>query len=218
MAAPCVRMASRPLSLFVSCFSRTAVRSTGIRPLCTSGVCRATLQSKTVTERAGSPWNLVAAVCLQRLPVISAELSPIEQQFRHMMQQVGLFVGDDGDDSHHSDVAPGHALQLWVTAHLGVTESGWQVNFLLTCAHCCRNDRLPFTVVFRSAQNTFYMFIVFWNLPRHRKLISCFLYFLSIDRSKNLCLTSLNIACLEIVELLCRVELFSFSQLFVIEI
>ncbi|XP_026233784.1 39S ribosomal protein L46, mitochondrial isoform X2 [Anabas testudineus] len=88
MAAPCRRMASRPLSLFLSCFNRTAVVKTGFRPVCSTSVCQTTLQTKIVTERASSPWTLMAAVCLQRLPVISAELSPIEKEFRHMMQQI----------------------------------------------------------------------------------------------------------------------------------
>lgn len=41
-------------------------------------------------ERGSSPWALTAAVCLQRLPVISADYSPIEQQFKQMMQQIEL--------------------------------------------------------------------------------------------------------------------------------
>ncbi|XP_029000693.1 39S ribosomal protein L46, mitochondrial isoform X2 [Betta splendens] len=88
MAAPCRRMASRPLSLFVSCLSRTTVRETGLRLFRSTPVCRATPQSKAVTE--SSPWTLMAAACLQRLPVISADLNPIEQQFAHLMQQMEL--------------------------------------------------------------------------------------------------------------------------------
>ncbi|XP_070765501.1 large ribosomal subunit protein mL46 [Enoplosus armatus] len=90
MAAPCRRMASRSLLQFVSCFSRTAVGNTGLRQFSGTSVCRATLQTKSVTERASSPWKLMAAVCLQRLPVISTDLSPIEQQFRQMMRQMEL--------------------------------------------------------------------------------------------------------------------------------
>ncbi|XP_054474009.1 39S ribosomal protein L46, mitochondrial isoform X2 [Anoplopoma fimbria] len=90
MAAPCRRMASRPLLQFLSCFSRTAVGNAGFRQLSSTSVCRATLQTQTVTETARSPWTLMAAVCLQRLPVISASCSPIEQQFSQMMQQMEL--------------------------------------------------------------------------------------------------------------------------------
>ncbi|XP_035538173.1 39S ribosomal protein L46, mitochondrial isoform X2 [Morone saxatilis] len=89
MAAPCRRMASRSLVHFL-CFSRTAVGNTGFRPLSCSSVCRATLETKSVTERASSPWCLTAAVCLQRLPVITAEYSPMEQQYRDMIQQIEL--------------------------------------------------------------------------------------------------------------------------------
>ncbi|XP_040892994.1 39S ribosomal protein L46, mitochondrial isoform X2 [Toxotes jaculatrix] len=90
MAAPCRRMASRPLLQLLSCFSRTAVGNTGFRPFSGTSLCRATLQTKSVTERASSPWTLMAAVCLQRLPVISAELTPLEQRFRQMVQQMEL--------------------------------------------------------------------------------------------------------------------------------
>ncbi|XP_071344391.1 large ribosomal subunit protein mL46 isoform X2 [Trachinotus anak] len=90
MAAPCGRMASRTLLQFVSCFSRTAVGSTGFRRFSGTALCRATLQTKAVTESVSSPWTLMAAVCLQRLPVVSADRSPIEQRFWQMMQQMEL--------------------------------------------------------------------------------------------------------------------------------
>ncbi|XP_031704395.1 large ribosomal subunit protein mL46 isoform X2 [Anarrhichthys ocellatus] len=90
MAAPCRRMASRSLLQVLSCFSRTAVRNAGFRPFSSTSVCRATLTTQSVTERARSPWTLMAAVCLQRFPVISADCTPIEQQFRQMMRQMEL--------------------------------------------------------------------------------------------------------------------------------
>ncbi|KAM4593446.1 large ribosomal subunit protein mL46 isoform 2-T2 [Odontesthes bonariensis] len=90
MAAPCRRMASRFFVQFLSSFSRTPVGRAGCRQFSISSVCRATPQSKVVTERTSSPWTLMAAVCLQRLPVISADCSPIEQQFKQMMQQMEL--------------------------------------------------------------------------------------------------------------------------------
>ncbi|XP_051234987.1 39S ribosomal protein L46, mitochondrial isoform X2 [Dicentrarchus labrax] len=90
MAAPCRRMASRSLVQFISCFSRTAVGNTGFRPFSCSSVRRATLETKSVPERARSPWSLTAAVCLQRLPVITADYTPMEQLFRDMIQQVEL--------------------------------------------------------------------------------------------------------------------------------
>ncbi|KAE8297391.1 39S ribosomal protein L46, mitochondrial [Larimichthys crocea] len=85
MSASCGRMASRGLVRFVS-----RVSSSGLRPLSSTSVCRATLQNKHVTDKATSPWTLMAAVCLQRLPVISSDLSPIEQQFKHMLSQMEL--------------------------------------------------------------------------------------------------------------------------------
>ncbi|KAK9543058.1 hypothetical protein VZT92_000870 [Zoarces viviparus] len=90
MAAPCRRMATRSLLQFLSCFSRTAVGNAGFRQFSSTSVCRATLMTQSVTESARSPWTLMAAVCLQRLPVISADCTPIEQQFRQMMRQMEL--------------------------------------------------------------------------------------------------------------------------------
>ncbi|XP_026149713.1 large ribosomal subunit protein mL46 isoform X2 [Mastacembelus armatus] len=89
MAALCGRTASWSLSRFRSGFSRAALGS-GCRQAFSTSVDRATLQPQNATERASSPWTLKAAVCLQRLPVISADCSPIEQRFRHMMQQMEL--------------------------------------------------------------------------------------------------------------------------------
>ncbi|KAM7015845.1 large ribosomal subunit protein mL46 isoform 1-T1 [Tautogolabrus adspersus] len=88
MAAPCRRMASRSLLQFLSGFRRTAVGKPGLRVFFGTSACRATLQTKAVPDRASSPWTLMAAVCLQRLPVISVDCSPIEQQFKEMLLQM----------------------------------------------------------------------------------------------------------------------------------
>lgn len=90
MAAPCGRMASRSFLTFVSSFHRTAVRQKQCRQFFSTSFCRATLHTQAVTERADSPWALMAAVCLQRLPVISADFVPIEEQFKQMLSQVRL--------------------------------------------------------------------------------------------------------------------------------
>ncbi|XP_034004788.1 39S ribosomal protein L46, mitochondrial [Trematomus bernacchii] len=90
MAAPCRRMAGRSLLQFLSSFSRTSVSNSGFRQFSSTSVCRGSNQAQHVEERASSPWTLMAAVCLQRLPVISAESNPIEQQFRDMMIQMEL--------------------------------------------------------------------------------------------------------------------------------
>eukprot|EP00064_Thunnus_orientalis_P000621 superscaffoldBa00000033_g622 len=83
-------MASRSLIQFMACFGRTAAGNSVFRQFSGSPVCRATLQTNMLTERPSSPWSLTAAVCLQRLPVISADSSPIEQQVTTMMQQMEL--------------------------------------------------------------------------------------------------------------------------------
>ncbi|KAM7423667.1 hypothetical protein PAMA_000158 [Pampus argenteus] len=97
MAAPCRRMASRSLLQFVTRFGRTSTGKPMFRQFSDSPVCRATLQTNVLTERATSPWRLTAAVCLLRLPVISADCSPIEQQFTAMMQEVELEKSLMGD-------------------------------------------------------------------------------------------------------------------------
>ncbi|CAJ1048712.1 Hypothetical predicted protein [Xyrichtys novacula] len=88
MSAPCGRMASRSLFQFLSTFGRTALGNSGLRHFSGTSARRVTAQSKVETERASSPWTLVAAVCLRRLPVISADCSPIEEEVRGMLQQV----------------------------------------------------------------------------------------------------------------------------------
>ncbi|XP_057195447.1 39S ribosomal protein L46, mitochondrial isoform X1 [Triplophysa rosa] len=42
------------------------------------------------TASVGSPWTLHGAVCLQRLPVISQDRNPIEEEFSGLMQQMEL--------------------------------------------------------------------------------------------------------------------------------
>ncbi|XP_029284554.1 large ribosomal subunit protein mL46 [Cottoperca gobio] len=90
MAAPCRRMAGRSLSQFLSCFSRTSVGNTGFRQFSNTSVCRESRKTENVTESARSPWTVMAAVCLQRLPVITADCSPMEQQFGQMINQMEL--------------------------------------------------------------------------------------------------------------------------------
>ncbi|XP_069029496.1 large ribosomal subunit protein mL46 isoform X1 [Embiotoca jacksoni] len=85
MAVPCGRTASRPLLQILSCFSGTTSRQ-----FSRTCVCRAARQTQIVTERVRSPWTLMAAVCLQRLPVISADCSPVEQRVEQMMHQMEL--------------------------------------------------------------------------------------------------------------------------------
>ncbi|XP_057704528.1 39S ribosomal protein L46, mitochondrial [Corythoichthys intestinalis] len=90
MAAPCGRVASRPLLCFLSHYERTPVANCGFRPFSNSSFCRAIMRRRLAPETPRSPWTLMAAVCLQRPPVISADLSPLEQRFARMMQQMEL--------------------------------------------------------------------------------------------------------------------------------
>ncbi|MEQ2315462.1 hypothetical protein AMECASPLE_022694 [Ameca splendens] len=83
-------MVSRSFPQLLTCFNRTAVGSAGCRRFSITPPGRATPQSSTAVERVTSPWTLMAAVCLQRLPVITADCSPIEQRFKQMMQQMEL--------------------------------------------------------------------------------------------------------------------------------
>ncbi|XP_033846137.2 39S ribosomal protein L46, mitochondrial [Periophthalmus magnuspinnatus] len=91
MAAPCGRMVSRSVIQFFCTFSRPKSRNVGFRQFGISSACRVTLKTKSVSETASpSPYGLAAAVYLQRLPVISADCSPIEQSFKDMMHQIEL--------------------------------------------------------------------------------------------------------------------------------
>ncbi|XP_061558015.1 39S ribosomal protein L46, mitochondrial [Phycodurus eques] len=90
MAAHCGMMASRPLLRYLPRFERTPVANCGVRPFSKSSLCRSNLRNKLAVERQHSPWTLMAAVYLQRPPVISADLNPVEQRFAQMMQQMEL--------------------------------------------------------------------------------------------------------------------------------
>ncbi|XP_077419742.1 large ribosomal subunit protein mL46 [Vanacampus margaritifer] len=90
MAAPCGRMASQPLLRYLSGFERTPAANCVFRAFSNSPLCLSNLRNKLVPETPRSPWTLMAAVCLQRPPVISAELSPVEQRYARLMQQMEL--------------------------------------------------------------------------------------------------------------------------------
>ncbi|XP_077376356.1 large ribosomal subunit protein mL46 [Festucalex cinctus] len=90
MAAPCVRVASQPLLRYLSGFERTTAANCAFRTFSNSSNCLSNLRRKLAPETPRSPWTLMAAVCLQRPPVISAELSPMEQRFARLMQQMEL--------------------------------------------------------------------------------------------------------------------------------
>ncbi|XP_070986326.1 large ribosomal subunit protein mL46-like [Oncorhynchus clarkii lewisi] len=90
MAAPCSRMASRPIWQFITNVRRTGLKHTGVRQISLGSACRAATQTRSKTESVASPWKLYGAVCLQRLPVISQERNPIEDQFAELMHQMEL--------------------------------------------------------------------------------------------------------------------------------
>ncbi|XP_037102508.1 39S ribosomal protein L46, mitochondrial [Syngnathus acus] len=88
MAAPCGRMASLPLKRYFFCFGRTPVVNCMFRSFSNSSHYCSILRKKLAPETPRSPWTLMAAVCLQRPPVISADLNPLEQRFARLMQQM----------------------------------------------------------------------------------------------------------------------------------
>ncbi|XP_034040362.1 39S ribosomal protein L46, mitochondrial [Thalassophryne amazonica] len=90
MAAPCRGMVCRRLRQLMHVFWRTATENVAFRPLSSTSSCQSTSHTQSVKQRTGSPWSLMAAVCLQRLPVISAELNDVEERFNRLMRQMEL--------------------------------------------------------------------------------------------------------------------------------
>lgn len=41
-------------------------------------------------SRNGSPWRLLGALCLQRPPLVSKPLTPLQEEMASLLQQVGL--------------------------------------------------------------------------------------------------------------------------------
>ncbi|KAK3533645.1 hypothetical protein QTP70_023966 [Hemibagrus guttatus] len=80
MAAPCWRYAWRPLWQITSGPGRLQA---AVRYVSSSA-------QKIKIAGPPSPWVLHGAVCLQRLPVISQDLSPIEEKFMEFMRQMEL--------------------------------------------------------------------------------------------------------------------------------
>jgi hypothetical protein len=52
--------------------------------------CTQLRHRSTEAQRTPGQWQLVSAVCLQRPPVITAEQTPLEQQYAAMMAQMEL--------------------------------------------------------------------------------------------------------------------------------
>ncbi|XP_061921862.1 large ribosomal subunit protein mL46-like [Entelurus aequoreus] len=91
MAVPYGRTACRPLLYYISRFRGTPAGKCVFRQLSTdTSLRRSGLHTLIVTEKQRSPWTLMAAVCLQRLPVISADPNPIELQFGRLLQEMEL--------------------------------------------------------------------------------------------------------------------------------
>lgn len=42
------------------------------------------------SSRNGSPWRLLGALCLQRPPLVSKPLTPLQEEMASLLQQVGL--------------------------------------------------------------------------------------------------------------------------------
>ncbi|XP_056134187.1 39S ribosomal protein L46, mitochondrial [Lampris incognitus] len=97
MAAPCTMRAGRPLLQLLNSFARTGGCNAKVRSFAVSCVCRATLNAQRKTESLGSPWKLMGAVCLRRLPVITQDRTPIEECFGemlHMMESEKSLLSD----------------------------------------------------------------------------------------------------------------------------
>ncbi|XP_061102556.1 39S ribosomal protein L46, mitochondrial [Conger conger] len=90
MAAPTCKMAARPLRGFLTCISGTYLRNNVNRRLSLTIPCSSVLIAKKPEINAVSPWTLHGAVCLQRLPILSQDRSPIEEQFDELMNQMEL--------------------------------------------------------------------------------------------------------------------------------
>ena len=87
MAAPCWRLAARPLWQKISGLGKiSAPVKSAVRSVCSGPQARGA--QKPAPGIAASPWSLHGAVCLQRLPVISQDRSPVEEQFMELMHKV----------------------------------------------------------------------------------------------------------------------------------
>lgn len=73
----------------------------------------------------GSPWRLLGAVCLQRPPLVSKALTPLQEEMAAVLQQVGLRCGfwvPWGTQQRHAGLsgiptlAPGSSVSPW-TSH-----------------------------------------------------------------------------------------------------
>ncbi|KAM9817081.1 large ribosomal subunit protein mL46 [Neosynchiropus ocellatus] len=89
MALPCGRTACRLLLRSWSRYGAAASRLSAARQWSRGSLHQCHSQTKTLSEKR-SPWSLGAAVCLQRLPVISADGRAIEQEFEALVQQMEL--------------------------------------------------------------------------------------------------------------------------------
>lgn len=47
----------------------------------------------TAPSNRGSPWHLLGALCLQRPPLVSKPLTPLQEEIAALLQQVGLRCG-----------------------------------------------------------------------------------------------------------------------------
>ncbi|XP_036400108.1 39S ribosomal protein L46, mitochondrial [Megalops cyprinoides] len=88
MAAPTCKMVARPLRQLFTHISGTGAHRTVCRKLSLTVPGASLLRSKEAVTP--SQWQLHGAVCLQRLPVISQDRHPIEDEFAKLMHQIEL--------------------------------------------------------------------------------------------------------------------------------
>lgn len=58
-----------------------------------SGLGFRSLTLATAPSNRGSPWHLLGALCLQRPPLVSKPLTPLQEEIAALLQQVGLRCG-----------------------------------------------------------------------------------------------------------------------------
>lgn len=63
------------------------------RPFWAGNLGSRSLSLAAAPSSGGSPWRLLGALCLQRPPVVSKALTPLQEEMAALLQQVGLRCG-----------------------------------------------------------------------------------------------------------------------------
>lgn len=68
--------------------------------LCGGTLCSRSLAVEAAPSSSGSPWRLLGALCLQRPPLISKPLTPLQEEMATLLQQVVPRCGLQGDEGN----------------------------------------------------------------------------------------------------------------------